>query len=809
MKTNIFLVTKILAGALLGVLVLPLSGLAMELPNALTHPAAGITEDTAILNGELANLGGDSNAQVWFEYGQTTGYGYQTDKATLNTVGTFYANLTNLNPCTSYHFRAMARNSQGTVNGVDSVFITQCLTADIVLKANNSEDNITIDYNQPVTLSWQTSHVDSCQAGGDWSGTKSISGSEYVGNLTSSKTYSITCTGQGNTVSDTISVYVGNQPTLSVSLEAFPPSGRSPLNNVDLRAVISGAATGDVRYQFDCQNDGSYERDVTITAEPYSPYIAANLCNYPNTGTYTAKVRTTRGGQTAENNTTITVGNVDIVNHQPTADAGSDKNIYENETVILNGSGSDPDGDPITYSWTCTGGSLNSYNIAQPTYTAPSISENTNYSCTLTVADNRGLSSSDSVSIYVQKRVTQPEVETQSVSNLQTNQATLNGYLRSLGGQTSGSVWFQWGYNTNYGYTTPSQAVYSTGSFSYALTGLSQNTAYYYRAVVQTSQGTAYGQNMIFTTQGSSQSYPWANAGYDKQVYEGDTLVLNGSGGDPSGSYVNYSWSCTGGSLNNYNVVQPTFTAPQVQNNTNYTCTLTVTNSYGLSNSDSMIVSVLDRGQNQGGYLTVNKTVQNLTKNDGIWRETIDVSPYDDLLFGINIQNTGQDTIRNIYLKENLPSHIIYQDQLRIDNVADSRVPTLSAIYIGDLAPGASRIITFRAKVDGPTYFNYGATTLINTVSVYNDQLSVSDPATVVVHRTAVAGAITYVNTGLADTLFNSLLLPLLVAGSLIFLFKSQVIGFDKWVERRKRITGEYRAQKKLAKIIRHSQVNS
>ncbi|MCX6790833.1 MAG: PKD domain-containing protein, partial [Candidatus Gribaldobacteria bacterium] len=450
--------------------------------------------------------------------------------------------------------------------------------------------------------------------------------------------------------------------------------------------------------------------------------------------------------------------------------------------MVLNGSGSDPDSDPLTYSWNCTGGSLNNYSIAQPTYTAPAINANTNYNCNLTVSDNRGLSGSDSVSIAVQKRITNAEVETQNVTNLQTNQATLNGYLRSLGGQSSATVWFQWGYNTNYGNITPSQTMSYTGAFSNNLTGLSQNTAYYYRAVAQTTQGTVYGQNMIFTTQGSNQSYPIANAGSDKQVYEGEYVVLQGSGSDSNGSYLTYSWNCTGGSLNSYSVAQPTYTAPQVSGNTNYTCNLTVTNSAGLSNSDSMLVTVSDRNSPVvGGYLTVNKTVQSLTKNDGVWKEVIDVSPYEDLIFGINIQNTGQTTLTNVYFKENMPEHIIYQNQLKIDNVADSRVPTLSAISLGDLAPGASRVITFKARVDGPTYFSYGANTLVNTVSVYNDQVSVSDAATVIVHKTAVAGNITYINTGLADTLFNSLLLPLLGAGLLVFLFKSQVIGLDKW----------------------------
>lgn len=58
----------------------------------------------------------------------------------------------------------------------------------------------------------------------------------------------------------------------------------------------------------------------------------------------------------------------------------------------------DPD---LTYSWSCTGGTLSNPNIAQPTYTAPLVNSDTTYTCTLTVTDSKGLSGSDSANILV------------------------------------------------------------------------------------------------------------------------------------------------------------------------------------------------------------------------------------------------------------------------------------------------------------------------------------------------------------------------------------------------------------------------
>lgn len=100
-------------------------------------------------------------------------------------------------------------------------------------------------------------------------------------------------------------------PTVSVALTANPASGTAPLNDVDLVADVSGTATGNIRYRFDCTNDGSYERDVTNTTDPYT---AADLCNYSAAGTYTARVRVDREGVFAENTTTISVSTTPTIN---------------------------------------------------------------------------------------------------------------------------------------------------------------------------------------------------------------------------------------------------------------------------------------------------------------------------------------------------------------------------------------------------------------------------------------------------------------------------------------------------------------
>jgi hypothetical protein len=170
----------------------------------------------------------------------------------------------------------------------------QCvaLSPSVDIKANGSNGPITIDYNDSADLTWSSENVDSCFASDDWSGSKSTSGSQSTGSLTSSKKYAINCSGPGGSVSDSVQVNVSSQPTLSVYLKATPSSGEVPLRNVDLEASVSGTAQGSINYKFDCENDGVWDEEITSDA---GSYTAENLCAYSSPGEYEAKVKVERG----------------------------------------------------------------------------------------------------------------------------------------------------------------------------------------------------------------------------------------------------------------------------------------------------------------------------------------------------------------------------------------------------------------------------------------------------------------------------------------------------------------------------------
>lgn len=100
--------------------------------------------------------------------------------------------------------------------------------------------------------------------------------------------------------------------------------------------------------------------------------------------------------------------------------------------------------------------------------------------------------------------VANPQVSTNAATSVQGGTTVLNGYLYDLGGYSSANVWFQWGTSTSYGNTTNSVAQYSGGVFTQQLFSLTPNQTYHYRAVAQNSYGIAYGQDMYFTANGTS-----------------------------------------------------------------------------------------------------------------------------------------------------------------------------------------------------------------------------------------------------------------------------------------------------------------
>ena len=181
-------------------------------------------------------------------------------------------------------------------------------------------------------------------------------------------------------------------------------------------------------------------------------------------------------------------------NQQPVANAGANQTVAEGATVQLDGSASsDPDGDQLSYVWTAPSNiALQNSNTVAPSFTAPEVSADTDYTFTLAVSDGNA-TAADTVTITVQ-----------DASPLQTN-STLPAIPANLQAtSTTNTVTLTWddpADDTIECYKILSRAtatqtkltvlVADTGSAatSYTISNLNPNTNYAFRVIALNDNG--------------------------------------------------------------------------------------------------------------------------------------------------------------------------------------------------------------------------------------------------------------------------------------------------------------------------------
>src|SRR5260370_338952 len=94
-----------------------------QAPSATTQAASSITATSAQLN-SYVNPNGASTT-IYYQYGLTASYGSTTISGNIGTTaGNYGTTASSLTPNTTYHFRIVAYNSDGTNYGIDITFTT-------------------------------------------------------------------------------------------------------------------------------------------------------------------------------------------------------------------------------------------------------------------------------------------------------------------------------------------------------------------------------------------------------------------------------------------------------------------------------------------------------------------------------------------------------------------------------------------------------------------------------------------------------------------------------------------------------------
>ena len=280
------------------------------------------------------------------------------------------------------------------------------------------------------------------------------------------------------------------------------------------------------------------------------------------------------------------------VNKAPVANAGPDQSVNEGASATLNGSASsDPDGDPITYKWkTVPGIALSSEYVVNPTFTAPEVSADIQYTFSLVVNDGLADSPADEVVVTVL------QVNKAPVAHAGPDQAMNEGATVSLDGSASSDpdgdpLTYQW--------TVPAGITLSSKTAekpSFTAPDVAINTSYTFTLIVNDGFTDSPADQVVITVKQVNKA-PVANAGPDQSVNEGASATLNGSASsDPDGNPITYKWKTVPGiALSSESVVNPTFTAPEVSADTQYTFSLVVNDGLADSPADEVVVTVKNK----------------------------------------------------------------------------------------------------------------------------------------------------------------------------------------------------------------------
>ena len=280
------------------------------------------------------------------------------------------------------------------------------------------------------------------------------------------------------------------------------------------------------------------------------------------------------------------------VNKAPVANAGPYQSVNEGETATLDGSASsDPDGNPITYKWTSVPGiALSSETVVNPTFTAPEVSADTQYTFSLVVNDGLADSPADVVVVTVF------QVNKAPVANAGPDQAVNEGEAVALDGSGSSDPD---GNPLTYHWTAPAGILLSSETDqnpTFTAPQVTINTSYTLTLKVNDGLMDSPSDQVVITVKQVNKA-PVANAGPYQSVNEGATATLDGSASsDPDGNPITYKWTTVPGiTLSSETVVNPTFTAPEVSAETQYTFSLIVSDGLVDSPADKVVVTLKNK----------------------------------------------------------------------------------------------------------------------------------------------------------------------------------------------------------------------
>ncbi|WP_157832470.1 PKD domain-containing protein [Candidatus Nitrosotenuis chungbukensis] len=307
-------------------------------------------------------------------------------------------------------------------------------------------------------------------------------------------------------------------------------------------------------------------------------------------------------------------------NQPPTADAGSDQTVNKNDQVTLNGDGSDPDGDALYYHWSQIDGPIvelsdaNDQNASFDTSSMPRSSGILRFQ--LTVTDGYGGLARDSVVIKV--NAAKATLITADAGDDQTVDEGTNVQLDgSCNDKLNREFSYRW-VQTLGPFAPLSSTTSADPTFTAPEIANGQMVPTAFRLTCAVGDGGGSSTDVVIIRINPVNDIPVADAGPDKNTLSNRLVILAGSGSDPDGDALKYTWKQVGGEdvdLLFPNRSELKFTAPEVfgGDSTTLEFELTATDPYGAKGTDTVTVTVTSDNARPSADAGLDQTVDEQT----------------------------------------------------------------------------------------------------------------------------------------------------------------------------------------------------
>lgn len=367
-----------------------------------------------------------------------------------------------------------------------------------------------------------------------------------------------------------ISGYASDIAIVKVVPVNFPPvanagEDRTVYKNTKVKLFGSATDEDDDRVSLSWKqiSGDSVQLGETLTGE--TSFVAPNV-SFQQSATLTFQLTATDShGASDTDDVKITVS---ALNRPPVVNAGPNRLVAENSEVTLAGSGFDPDGDAVSFSWKqISGGAveLSKVSDSDASFMAPDLlpGQKRLLIFELTGTDPFGQSGHDSITITVGPDNTLPTADAGKDQTVNENsKAMLSCKGTDLDGDELSFSWRQ---------TAGVAIEVSTdgANLSFITPPVFKDTRLTFECSVSDGKGSASDSVNVMVRNISNMAIV-ADAGPDRIVNEKITVTIDGSGShDPENQEIFFSWTQVSGekvTLSGASSMTPSFTTPSVGN---------------------------------------------------------------------------------------------------------------------------------------------------------------------------------------------------------------------------------------------------